>query len=219
MTDTAGSTLEHAGRPSHVFEHLSCFLPGLFALGAHTLPLDNLASMGINLDDLGGNKKFGDASKGYEKLKNYNLRDLHMWAAEGLAETCYMTYADMPSGLGPDEVLFKTANSKSYGMQPDGSWAVGGGERWMDAVDLWKIKGRGPVPGTGDKEKKVYTEKERLTGSGSGRDYAVKKSAYLLRPEVCLTLTFLSNHSNVIAQDGGVTVHSMESYWRCSMAC
>ncbi|ETW78797.1 glycoside hydrolase family 47 protein [Heterobasidion irregulare TC 32-1] len=35
VTDTDGSE----ATPSHTFEHLSCFLPGVLALGAHTLPL------------------------------------------------------------------------------------------------------------------------------------------------------------------------------------
>src|SRR5256885_953524 len=36
----------------HRFEHLSCFLPGLFALAAQTLPLDDLRSIGIYRDDI-----------------------------------------------------------------------------------------------------------------------------------------------------------------------
>lgn len=42
-----------------------------------------------------------DSTKG----KRITLRDIHMWAAQGIAQTCYLTYADMESGLGPDEVL------------------------------------------------------------------------------------------------------------------
>ena len=202
VTDTTYPTYEHRGRPSHIFEHLSCFLPGLLALGAHTLPLDNLSSMGINLADLGGHGQFGDASQGYERLAKYNLRDLHMWAAEGLAETCYITYADMPTGLGPDEVMFKTSDSRGFGKQQDGTWLNGGGELWIDAVDTWKRRGRGMVPGTGDKKKKIYSEKERLTGSGTGRDYTVKKSAYLLRPEVCSQCLLLRTIAHYFAVDG-----------------
>ena len=58
VTDLSSDT------PSHVFEHLSCFLPGLLALGAHTLDLSP------------------------------RDKELHQWAAIGLAYTCYMTYAD-----------------------------------------------------------------------------------------------------------------------------
>lgn len=53
-----------SGTPSHIFEHLSCFLPGLLALGAQTLDLPQ------------------------------HDKELHQWAASGLAYTCYMTYAD-----------------------------------------------------------------------------------------------------------------------------
>ncbi|KAF7330402.1 alpha-1,2-Mannosidase [Mycena venus] len=38
VTDTSSATFDHAGRPTHKLEHLSCFLPGLLALGAHTAP-------------------------------------------------------------------------------------------------------------------------------------------------------------------------------------
>ncbi|TFY60511.1 hypothetical protein EVJ58_g5099 [Rhodofomes roseus] len=58
--------------PSYTFEHLSCFLPGLLALGAHTL--------GAALDP--------------------RVRDIHAWAAQGLAYTCWMTYADHETGAG-----------------------------------------------------------------------------------------------------------------------
>jgi hypothetical protein len=59
--------------------------------------------------------------EGYTTLSKYNLRKLHMWAAKGLAETCYLTYADQPSGLGPEEVLF-----------------VSGGVRWMKVMEEWR---------------------------------------------------------------------------------
>jgi hypothetical protein len=54
------------GKPSGTFEHLSCFLGGLFALGAANIP---------------------------------NAPPTHRWAAEGLTHTCWIMYADQPSGL------------------------------------------------------------------------------------------------------------------------
>lgn len=65
------------GYASHKFEHLSCFLSGLFALGAHTIPEDDMSP---------------------------RTRELHQWAARGLGYTCYVLYADQKSELGPDTV-------------------------------------------------------------------------------------------------------------------
>lgn len=76
MIPDAGAT------PSRRFEHLSCFLPGLLALGAHTLP---------------------------EHAMPPHVRELHMWAASGLAYSCWLMYADQPTGLGPEEVTFLSA--------------------------------------------------------------------------------------------------------------
>ncbi len=54
---------------SPVFEHLVCFLPGTLALG--------LTVLDLTPED----------------------RQLHEWAAHGLANTCYISYADQ--GYGP----------------------------------------------------------------------------------------------------------------------
>ncbi|KAF9043367.1 glycoside hydrolase [Panaeolus papilionaceus] len=66
-----------SGRFIHRLEHLSCYLPGVFALGAHTLPSSALS----------------DAD-----------RKMHMRAAKALGYTCAVSYADQVSGLGPDEM-------------------------------------------------------------------------------------------------------------------
>lgn len=157
------------GSPSGVFEHLSCFLPGLFALGAHLLPLDDLPSLGIDYPSLAVGLPPRD-HEGFRKLSGYNLRKLHMWAAKGLAETCYLTYADQPSGLGPDEVLF-----------------VSGGVRWMKAMEEWrKHGGRGPIPGLGRKKPVVIPlhDSETEYQKHVQMDYWVRAGKYLLRPEV-----------------------------------
>ncbi|KAJ7590997.1 glycoside hydrolase [Mycena floridula] len=57
--------------------HLSCFLPGLLALGVHTLDLSP--------ED----------------------EERHRWAAHGLAYSCYIGYADQLSGLGGDVMQMK----------------------------------------------------------------------------------------------------------------
>lgn len=68
--------------PSGDFEHLTCFLPGLLALGAHTLK------------DLP------------EKVFPAEERKLHLDIAKGLATTCYLAYADSFTGLAPDVINF-----------------------------------------------------------------------------------------------------------------
>ena len=160
---------ETHGPPTGVLEHLSCFLPGLLALGSHLLPLDNLHSLGVDYLGLAADLSPRDR-EGYAKLASFDLRELHMWAAKGLTETCYLTYADQPSGLGPEEVLF-----------------VSGGVPWMDMMEEWRGHGRrGPVPGLGRKEPVVMP----LRNS----DYSVRASAYLLRPEVGQRFLWKSEH-------------------------
>ncbi|KAJ7117470.1 glycoside hydrolase [Mycena epipterygia] len=196
VTDTATPTIEHTGRPTHKMEHLSCFLPGLLALGAHTLPLDDPAGLGLDLRALGAG--LGWAERGYEALaRQRSLRETHLWAAAGLADTCYLLYADQPTGLAPDEVVFKLGNSAGWGLGKDGKWMEGGGRRWIDEVEAWRAagagsgtwKGRRLPPGVGENVKPVvYTELERTRGSGQGRDYSVKRLEYLLRPETVESL-------------------------------
>lgn len=138
--------------PSRKFEHLSCFLPGLLALGAHTLPTTAYA-----------NYKPKDTpshtiTPEEEEAQHHNWRELHMLAAKGLGESCYLMYADQPTGLGPDEVLF-----------PEGE------EFWMAEVKKWREGGkRGSPPGIGAQP--VTRAKER--------GYTIRAGRYLLRPEV-----------------------------------
>ncbi|GLB38849.1 putative glycosyl hydrolase 47 family protein [Lyophyllum shimeji] len=121
---------------THSQEHLACFLPGLLALGAHLIP---------------------------PSLLSEAERERHRWAAQGLAWTCYVTYADMRSGLGAD-----------------GVWMSKGGRRWAEALEEWEAGGRmGKAPGT--TEGGVGREK-------SERDYQVQSGAYLLRPETVESL-------------------------------
>lgn len=138
-------------RPSHKFEHLSCFLPGLLALGAHTLPdtaFDtNELTKSVTTDDT-------------EELRHYDWKELHMLAADGLAESCYLMYEDQPTGLGPDEVTFN-----------------GNSELWVRKLKKWREEGRrGPPPGIGPKLPR--------DAKGAANDYIVRSGRYLLRPEV-----------------------------------
>ncbi|KIY68900.1 glycoside hydrolase family 47 protein [Cylindrobasidium torrendii FP15055 ss-10] len=127
VTDTRDSLLNGTPKPSQTMEHLSCFLPGLFALGVHTLPWDNLDRLGFNLDALAAESGLdGIAGEGYRRLNAYDLKKVHVWAAEGLAETCWVMYADQRSGLAPDEVVmpaspqsFKAGGSKGWDRGED----------------------------------------------------------------------------------------------------
>lgn len=131
VTDTDGAF------PTRNLEHLSCFLPGVLALGTKTLDMP--------------------ASD----------RELHEWAARGLAYTCYMTYADQPSGLGPDIMVMD-------------SWTGSGSGRWMDHVNDWIKAGR-----PGDVPPGLH---EPPPAKGGGQDYRISRGDYLLRPETIESL-------------------------------
>lgn len=203
VTDVVGTNRT----PSHTFEHLSTFAvrhlslspsfsishpvpqAGLFALGAHTLPLDDLASLGINFTALGENLP-PSARATHALLSRLPLRAVHEWIADGLATTSWLTYADSRSGLGPEEIQFHRVAA----VLPSGPTAPAPGPapamRWADVLAEWEKKGkRGVPPGVGDRDEVVYTDAEQYTPPHSrtrSRDYAVKKPEYLLRPEVRL---------------------------------
>ncbi|KAG8892183.1 hypothetical protein FRC01_014301 [Tulasnella sp. 417] len=95
VTDIAYSKPNQASKilvpvPSNDLEHLSCFLPGLLALGAHTLK------------DLP------------EDVFPAEERRLHLDIAKGLATTCYLAYADSFTGLAPDVINFGARGGRSW---------------------------------------------------------------------------------------------------------
>ena len=169
-------------RPSHNFEHLSCFLPGLLAVGADQLEL--------SLDDLDYATLGPVGQRSYDILRNYDLRALHRWAAEGLATTCWLLYDEQPSGLGPDVVHFqpKTGEWPTRGT-PEGH----SGKLWIDGMEKWRKSGaRGYPPGLGEKKPVRLTRDE--IGSAKlralrvpERDYVLSRSEYFLRPEVWMS--------------------------------
>ena len=121
------------GRFTHRLEHFSCYLPGILALGAFTLSDTELPP---------------------------KQKEIHRWAAHGLAYTCAMLYADQESGLAPEEIEMTEK-----------------GRRWMEVVDEWELGGRpGDVP-PGMREPEPERDKRK-------RDYRVYLNTYLLRPEV-----------------------------------
>ncbi|KAI0060679.1 seven-hairpin glycosidase [Artomyces pyxidatus] len=154
--------------PSHVFEHLACFLPGMFALGVQTLPLDDLESVGINFRTLGAGLSPNGQDE-YTLLSNYNLSEVHRWAAEGLAESCAVLYAEQPSGLGPEEAMM-----------------AGKPVKWVEELERWRMGWRvGQPPGV---------SKLELVPSSLGpeqRDYFVRRAEYELRPETIESLFLL----------------------------
>ncbi|QRV98941.1 glycoside hydrolase family 47 protein [Ceratobasidium sp. AG-Ba] len=82
VSDISGSRHDQSGK----LEHLSCFLPGLFALGADQLT----------------------EKEGMTKER----KERYMWVATGLAQTCAGVYEDMESGIGAEEVMFEPTNPK-----------------------------------------------------------------------------------------------------------
>ncbi|PFH46692.1 glycoside hydrolase family 47 protein [Amanita thiersii Skay4041] len=169
------------GRPTHKYEHLTCFLPGLLALGAEVLGRAGYLTDGE--------------------------RRVHMWAAEGLGYTCYVSYRDQETGLGPDVLQMTT-----------------GGQRWVDVLRAWeegreipqespsrqgghggesekeqeqtgvneveweeRAYERGLPPGLGEPPAEHGTK----DGSRAARDYSNRSSGYLLRPETVESLFLL----------------------------
>ncbi|TBU30488.1 seven-hairpin glycosidase [Dichomitus squalens] len=155
VTDVSGNKFW----PSRNFEHLSCFFPGLLALGAHMLPL--------NLSIIDVHKLSPEAQRQYRLLERYDLRELHMAAAEGLATACWLMYADMPSGLGPEIVA----------MDPRS-------RPWIDAVEEWHARGAvGQMPGLRANKPILYTRPAKAKVVEGPWDYAIKRAEYFLRPE------------------------------------
>ena len=153
---TDASPLNNA---SHQFEHLSCFFPGLLALGVHTLP-----NTTFDISERPSTSHGNDVNE----LKYYDWKELHLLAAQGLAESCYQMYEDQPTGLGPDIVQFN------------------GGELWMNKLRKWRRGGRkGSPPGIG--AKKVGEVRHGID------DYSIISKKYLLRPEVRRYLCMLSH--------------------------
>ncbi|KAF9529051.1 glycoside hydrolase family 47 protein [Crepidotus variabilis] len=167
--------------PSHKLEHLACFFPGLLALGAHTLPLDNLASIGIDPNQIFSSALHGLGRADFERLSNYNLTEVHMWAAEGLAQTCYLSYADQATGLGPDEMWMSTKAASKPKL-------------WINALDTWRLEGskgswsRGKMMG---KSIPPGLQNGKPMKDPTRRDYTLKATNYLLRPETVESLYIL----------------------------
>ena len=181
VTDTTGTSL----KPTYKFEHLSCFFPGLLALGAATLP---------------------------ESIMSKQQRELHMWAAEGLAHTCWIMYAEQPSGLGAEVVMFDGWRIYTD-PQSSGDWNQ---QRWMEHVRRWEQDGRigGKPPGVGN------ASLPRKFKDGLPMDYMLLNPNYLLRPEVRIhTPIYLRGMFNRLSSiDLGVYVCVISNNQGCQVA-
>jgi len=149
-----------------VFEHLSCFFPGLLALGIHILPAEAFS---------------------------LHERNLHEAVARGVAHTCYLTYADMPTGLGADQVMMESFI--------EGHFEMG---QWLSHVDI-------------SQESSAILGVSQLApplkpGKGETRDYGLQSPVYLLRPEVCRSHIHRSRLTLHRLADRRVHVFDVESY-------
>ncbi|GJJ12008.1 hypothetical protein Clacol_006246 [Clathrus columnatus] len=135
--------------PTRRFEHLSCFFPGLLALGAETLP---------------------------DTIMTDEEREIHKWAAEGLAYTCWIMYADQPSGLGAEIVTFDNDYSVDISKQA-----------WFFHLNKWKEAGQPTAkpPGVGNPDGPIPK------GSKGKQDYTLTDDRYLLRPETLESMFIL----------------------------
>lgn len=137
ITDVIG------GRPLHNMQHLSCFFPGLLALGNYLLP---------------------------ENVYQPGEKESFQFVAEGLAETCWVLYADQATGLGPEEVRFTP-----YGGEDD--YQSG---RWIHHLKDWELGGRKTPwpPGVGP------AQPSSGPPGATSKEYSYNNGAWYLRPEV-----------------------------------
>ncbi|KAJ7681137.1 glycoside hydrolase [Mycena rosella] len=153
--------------PTHHFEHLTCFLPAVLALGAYT------PALGLKAEE----------------------RARHAWAAEGLANMCWMVYGDMMTGLSPDDFVMDQSTDAEQG-------------RWVPRVAEWEREGRvGLPPGTADLERETAP---RLRG------YTPITDSYQLRPEAVETFYIMWRTTGDIKwrERGWFVFESLQKYSR-----
>jgi hypothetical protein len=142
--------------PSYKMEHLSCFYPGLLSLGTALLN-----------------------SKGEDKVElPPALKERHQWAAEAIAETCWVMYADNPTGLGSEEIVFDRPMVPQTSPQLLNSLKGPGGtntqvyyipvdvehNRWWKVIDGWDKEGR-----PGDVAPGVQHDHRKLVVTNGGK--------------------------------------------------
>lgn len=146
--------------PAYKMEHLSCFYPGLLSLGVELLTSSSELPA--------------------------RLKERHQWAAEAIAETCWVMYADNPTGLGSEVIYFDRPLLPQTPPVPPVQKAVGEGapapanprpntpkytpvddgyNRWWNAIDEWEGQGRPntKAPGVHHAQRKLV-----VTNGGKG---------------------------------------------------
>jgi mannosyl-oligosaccharide alpha-1,2-mannosidase len=132
---------KHSGR----LEHLACFLPGMLALGVSTISPT--------------------------KFPSYASSEKHLAAAKGLAETCYLLYAESALGLSADEVQLSLPTSKF--RKPKSPL-----RSWSNEYSDWMASGTHSV------DSPPGTKPKALPFTSPSREWTALRPGYLLRPEV-----------------------------------
>ena len=92
----------------------------------------------------------------------------HMWAARAFAHTCWILYADSPTGLAPDEVVMRST-TKNAGPSPFG-------HLWVEHLKRWEQGGAvGEPPGV--------RSAPPIRDINLPLEYTPVRPGYLLRPE------------------------------------
>ncbi|KAH6888930.1 mannosyl-oligosaccharide 1,2-alpha-mannosidase [Coprinopsis sp. MPI-PUGE-AT-0042] len=177
-------------RPSHKLEHLSCFLPGLLALGAYQIPLHTFEAPPLE-------HKFPKEE-----------RERHRLAAEGLAYTCWVLYADQASGVGPDEVWFRWGGKEGPSAEP---------EKWVDVMKRWEAEGIKPrqMSNKGDESKPPGVREPPPERDMEKRDYnSAWSDKWLMRPETLESVYILWKTSkNPVWRERGWKVFESIEKW------
>lgn len=112
-----------------------------------------------------------------------------MWAARGLGQTCYIMYADQPSGLAPEEITVMSWMGPYNAHRTAEDVKIEG--LWMTHLKKWQAEGEGEdrenVGQGGDPPgvREVNPIKEAVGNINimKSREYRIKRTPYLLRPE------------------------------------
>lgn len=123
-----------------------------------------------------------------------DLPPTHAWAAEGLANTCYLSYVETLTGLGPERIAFPRQKSRL----------------WTKAVREWQRNGKkGGVP-PGVNLPPIVAK----NGHQEDREFTVSDAYSPLRPEVGV---FFSSRSAISEFSPHCFIQTIESFfilWR-----
>ncbi|KAG8784506.1 hypothetical protein FRC15_003175 [Serendipita sp. 397] len=184
--------------PSGNMDHLSCYLPGVLALGAKLLNPD------YPWPDSNPPSRIRPRAPIPSKDLKAKL-DLHMRAAIGLAHTCWVSYEEMETGIGPEIMHFNAPAREDGGLTRDQYESV----KWGPKVAEWEKKGRsGPLVGT-----------EGWPASGGRHDWDARDQRYLLRPEAveAMYLLWKTTGDNIWRERGWKMFEAINTHTRNSV--